>query len=134
MQAIERGDNSCMMWMYLGAGMGHTNVTARVTLLCELAGEEFIEFGAEDTVCNKLAFFADLGSHLEVIGWAVGDDISPEPTSRLRKCNPAPRIALQACLSPKCPKHNTTNRAQALTLKKLTVVVVRSVEQQLFCW
>jgi len=71
------GPYSCMIWMHLSAGVGYTNITARVTLLCELAGEEFIEFGAEDTVCDKLALFADLGRHLEAIGWAVGD-ISPE--------------------------------------------------------
>ena len=65
------GTRTCVECMYLRASMGYTNVTARVALFCEFAGEEFVEFGAEDTVCDKLALFADLGGHLGVIGWAV---------------------------------------------------------------
>lgn len=45
--------------------MGDTDITTRVTLLGELAGEEFVEFGAEDTVSHELALFADLGRHPE---------------------------------------------------------------------
>jgi hypothetical protein len=50
---------------YLCAGMSYTDITARVTFFGEFASEEFVEFGAEDTVCDKLALFADLGGHLE---------------------------------------------------------------------
>ena len=50
---------------YFGTGVGDTNITARVTLLGEFTGEEFVKFGAEDTVCDELALFADLSRHLE---------------------------------------------------------------------
>jgi hypothetical protein len=52
--------------MYLSAGVGDTDVAARVTFLSELAGEKFIEFGAENTVGDELALFADLGGHFVV--------------------------------------------------------------------
>jgi len=44
----------------LSASMGHTNVATRVTFFREFAGEEFIEFGAENTICDELSLFADL--------------------------------------------------------------------------
>ena len=49
---------------HLSAGVGDTDVAARVTLLGELAGEEVIQLGAEDTVSDELALLADLTSHL----------------------------------------------------------------------
>jgi hypothetical protein len=45
--------------------VGHTHITSGVTLLGEFASEEFVEFGAEDTVSYELALFADLSGHLE---------------------------------------------------------------------
>jgi hypothetical protein len=48
-----------------GAGVCYTDITSRVTFFGEFTSEEFIEFGAEDTVCDELALFADLGGHLE---------------------------------------------------------------------
>lgn len=50
---------------YLSACMSDTDIAARVTFLGEFTGKEFIEFGAEDTVCDKLALFADLSGHPE---------------------------------------------------------------------
>ena len=52
---------------HLCAGMGNTDVTARVTLLSEFTGEEFVKLGAEDAVRDKLALFANLTRHLEGI-------------------------------------------------------------------
>lgn len=43
--------------------MGYTNITSRVSLLRELSSEEFVEFGAEDTVGHELALLADLSGH-----------------------------------------------------------------------
>ena len=45
--------------------MGDTDVAARVALLRELAGEEIVQLGAEDTVSDELALLADLAGHLE---------------------------------------------------------------------
>jgi len=47
----------------LSAGVSHTNIATRVTLLSKLPSEEFIEFSAEDTVSHELSLFADLGRH-----------------------------------------------------------------------
>lgn len=50
--------------------MGHTDIATRVTLLGEFAGEKVIQFGAEDTVSDKLALLADLAGHFEGgVGW-----------------------------------------------------------------
>lgn len=51
---------------HLGAGVGDTDVAAGVTFLGELAGEEVVQLGAEDTVSDELALLADLAGHLEV--------------------------------------------------------------------
>lgn len=51
----------------LSAGMGDTDITARIALLCELAGEELVEFSAENTVSDKLSLFADSGGHFDAI-------------------------------------------------------------------
>lgn len=45
--------------------MGDANIASRVTLLSEFASEEFVKFGAENTVSDELALFADLGGHFE---------------------------------------------------------------------
>ena len=50
---------------HLRAGVGHANVATRVALLRELAGEEIVQLGAEDTVSDELALLADLAGHLE---------------------------------------------------------------------
>ena len=50
---------------HLGTSMSHTDITARVTFLGEFTGEKFIEFGAENTVSDKLSLLADLGRHLD---------------------------------------------------------------------
>lgn len=42
---------------HLGTGVSLTDITARVTLLGELAGEKVVQLGAEDTVSDKLALF-----------------------------------------------------------------------------
>ena len=43
--------------------MGHTDIAARVALLSQLAGEEVVELGAEDTVSHKLSLLGNLGGH-----------------------------------------------------------------------
>ena len=43
--------------------MGHTDIAARVALLRELASQEVVELGLEDTVGNELSLFADLARH-----------------------------------------------------------------------
>ena len=50
---------------YFSAGVCHTDIAARVTLLRELTGEEVVQLGAEDTVSDELALLADLGGHLD---------------------------------------------------------------------
>jgi len=50
---------------YLGAGMSHADITTRVPFFGEFASKEFIELGAEYTISDELALFADLGGHLE---------------------------------------------------------------------
>jgi hypothetical protein len=40
-----------------------TDIAARVTFLRELAGEEVVQLGAEDTIGNELALFANLSGH-----------------------------------------------------------------------
>lgn len=49
-----------------GTGVGNTDLTAGVTLLSELSGEEVVELGLEDTVGDELSALAnDLrGRHL----------------------------------------------------------------------
>ena len=63
-------DVSALLWtcsheQYLCASVCYANITSRVTFFGEFAGKELAEFGAEDTVCDKFALFADLGGHLE---------------------------------------------------------------------
>ena len=48
---------------HLSAGVGDSDIAARVTLLGQLAGEEIVELCAEDTVGDELALLADLGGH-----------------------------------------------------------------------
>jgi hypothetical protein len=48
---------------YLGARMCHPDIAARVTFLGKLTGKEFVQFGAKDTIGDKLALFADLSRH-----------------------------------------------------------------------
>lgn len=48
---------------YLRTSVGDANITTRVALLREFTGEEFVQFGAEDTIGNKLALLANLGGH-----------------------------------------------------------------------
>ena len=45
--------------------MSYADITARVALLREFAGEEIVQLGAEDTVSDELALLADLAGHLE---------------------------------------------------------------------
>ena len=53
------------MRTHFGTGMCHTDIATRVTLLRELAGEEIVQLGAENTVSDELALLADLGGHLD---------------------------------------------------------------------
>ena len=48
---------------HFGTGVCHTDIATRVALLRKLAGEEIVEFGAEDTVSDELALLADLARH-----------------------------------------------------------------------
>ena len=48
---------------YLCTCVGNADVAARVTLLCQLASEKFVELGAEYTVSDELAFLANLRGH-----------------------------------------------------------------------
>ena len=50
---------------HLSTSVGDADVAARVTLLGELAGEEIVELGREDTVGHELALLADLAGHVE---------------------------------------------------------------------
>jgi len=52
----------------LGTGVGNTDFAARVSLLCELAGEEFTQFSFEYTIGHELSLLADVavGSHISV--------------------------------------------------------------------
>ena len=51
---------------HFGTGVCHTDIATGVTLLRELAGEEVVKLGLEDTVSNELALLGDLARHLEV--------------------------------------------------------------------
>jgi hypothetical protein len=51
--------------------MRNTDVAARITSIREFTGKEFTVFGAEGTVGDKLARFADLSEHLESGGKPV---------------------------------------------------------------
>jgi hypothetical protein len=62
---LQDGKAVQLILAYLGAGVGDTDITSRVTLLGEFASEEFIEFSAEYTVSYELALFADLSGHIE---------------------------------------------------------------------
>ena len=57
---------------YLCTCVRNADVAARVALLCQLAGEKFIELGAEYTISDKLALFADLGGHYSGGAWGRG--------------------------------------------------------------
>lgn len=48
---------------HLSAGVGDADVAARVTLLGQFAGEELVEFSAEDTIGHELSLLADLAGH-----------------------------------------------------------------------
>lgn len=50
---------------HFSASVCHTDITARITLLGELAGQKVIKFGLEDTVGDELALLADLTRHFE---------------------------------------------------------------------
>ena len=72
---------------HLSAGVGNTDVAARVTLLREFAGEEIVQLGAEDTVGDKLALLADLACHFEGL-WTGGEKgrvVSVDPASSDRR-------------------------------------------------
>lgn len=57
----------------LGTGMRNSDFAARVSLLCELTGEELAELGAEHTVRDEFSLFADLSGHFgEVAGLWMG--------------------------------------------------------------
>lgn len=59
----------------LSASVGNTDVAARVTLLGELASEEVVQLGTEDTVSDELALLADLARHLEDERAGKGRDV-----------------------------------------------------------
>jgi len=48
-----------------GTGVRNADLTPRVTLLCQLAGEELAQLGAEHTVGHELSLLADLSRHFE---------------------------------------------------------------------
>jgi len=50
----------------LSASVSYADLTTRVTLLRKLAGEELVEFCAEDTIGNELSLLANLRGHFEV--------------------------------------------------------------------
>ncbi|SRR5260221_9818440 len=61
--------------------MCYTNIATRVTFLSQLAGEKFVELGAEYAIGDELSFLADLCRHSAlrklqtaglVIGWLDG--------------------------------------------------------------
>lgn len=56
---------------YLSAGMGHSDIAARITLLGEFAGEKIVELCAENTVGDKFSSLADLGRHFRE-DWIYG--------------------------------------------------------------
>lgn len=71
--------------------MGYANITARVTFLGEFTGEKFVEFGAKNTVGDKLALFADLSGHLKEAASLWTRKISPKTSSESRGRHPSQR-------------------------------------------
>jgi len=71
--------------------MSNTDITARVTFLGEFTGKELVEFGAENTIGDKLALFADLTGHLEEGASLWTRKISPETSSESKDHNPSRR-------------------------------------------
>ena len=60
-----------ILWSYLSAGVSNTDIATRVSLLSQFAGEEFVEFGTEDTVGDELSLFGDLAGHDDEEGLLV---------------------------------------------------------------
>ena len=59
-----RSQRRLQHWIaHFSSGVGDTDIAARVTLFGQFTGEEFIEFSAENTIRDKLSFFADLSGH-----------------------------------------------------------------------
>lgn len=71
--------------------MGNPDITARVTLLGEFTGEKFVKFGAENTVCDKLALFADLSGHREEAASLRTRKISSKTSSGSKGRHPSQR-------------------------------------------
>lgn len=71
---LQDGKAVQLILAYLGAGVGDTDITSRVTLLGEFASEEFIEFSTEYTVSYELALFANLSGHIEDGGMSAKTD------------------------------------------------------------
>lgn len=88
--------------------MGDTNITTRVTFLGELTGEEFVEFGAENTIGNKLALFADLSGHLEEAASLGTAKISPKTSSESKGGHPS-----QRAMHPKIAHRQTSSICEA---------------------
>ena len=61
--------------------MCDTDIASRVTLFCEFASEELVEFCTEDTVGDELAFLADLSGHYAVVLCMLSKCVSKDPTT-----------------------------------------------------
>jgi hypothetical protein len=71
--------------------MSDTDIAARVTFLGEFTGKEFVEFGTENTVGNKLALFADLSGHVEEARSLWTRKISAKTSSESKGRHPSRR-------------------------------------------
>ena len=78
---------------HLSARVGNADIAARVALFGQLAGEEVVELGAEDTVSHELSLLGNLGGHFGLESWKMGlsdvldDDESVLPLAWLvRRC------------------------------------------------
>ena len=60
--------NLTLIPFYLLPGGGDADLDAGVTVLGQLAGQEFVQLGAEDSIGDKLPFLRNLGCHFSFYG------------------------------------------------------------------
>jgi hypothetical protein len=90
---------------YLGTSMRDSDFAARVTLLCELTGEELAKLGAEHTVRDEFSLLADLAGHFESLWIAYELAIHPsaicliQPPSNMNQARPSRFIHSKAPLN-----------------------------------
>lgn len=78
---------------HFSSGVGDPDITTRVALLRQLASEEIVEFGTEDTVGHELALFADLSRH-----FGAGDGL--QDGSKGQRLNSTGLSSVSSCAHP----------------------------------